>query len=52
MERTIARIRQLIGFGLTLQEIHDLVVSADLDEGTFYLCYCAAEILEAGAAES
>lgn len=49
MERIIARIRQLIAFGLSVQEIHDTVVCADCDEGMFYLCFRAAETMDGGA---
>ena len=46
MERIIARIRQLLAYNLSVNEVHDLVVGGDCDESMFYLCFVAAQILD------
>lgn len=44
MEQLFARIAQLICFGLTLPEIHEMVIAqCGFDEVTFFLAYKAAK---------
>lgn len=43
IEQTITRIRILLSFGLSVEEIHDRVKDSGINEGDFFLAFKAAK---------
>lgn len=44
IENTLVRIRNMIAYGLTLDEIHEMINPSNTqEESLFFLCYLAAQ---------
>ena len=51
IEGTITRIRHLRAYGLEVSEIREHIAPAPGEEGVFYLCFIAAQVMDAPPAD-